>query len=89
MTNILILGPGLNFDAILQSDADKVLMLQAEEKSKQTVMLMPEYLVVCCWRNIKEVSLLLGQLNLAAPITDPHSPQSPGLLSCDQVYRSD
>ena len=24
--------------------------------------MMPEYLVVCCWRSIKEVSLLLGEL---------------------------
>ena len=26
------------------------------------VSMMPEYLMVCCWRSIKEVSLLLGEL---------------------------
>uniref|UniRef100_X2AWR9 tRNA (32-2'-O)-methyltransferase regulator THADA n=1 Tax=Capitella teleta TaxID=283909 RepID=X2AWR9_CAPTE len=39
----------------------------AEMLSK--VNAMPEYLIVCCWRSIKEVSLLLGFLCQAAPIS--------------------
>ena len=35
------------------------------------VHLMPEYLVVCAWRSIKEVSLLLGQLTSTVPVIDP------------------
>lgn len=35
------------------------------------VQLMPEYLVVCAWHTIKEVSLLLGQLTSTAPVIDP------------------
>ena len=49
------------------------------EESRQTVSLMPEYLVVCCWRSIKEVSLLLGELSQRVPITQP------GAVSQQQV----
>ncbi|KAL8624379.1 hypothetical protein ACOMHN_012779 [Nucella lapillus] len=70
-----ILGPGLKFDLGL--------MAQVEE-SRQTVARMPEYLVVCCWRSIKEVSLLLGHLCLHVPVTQP-SVGSPGLLSFHQM----
>ena len=55
-------GPGLKFDLGLMAEV---------EESRQTVALMPEYLVVCCWRSIKEVSLLLGQLCLTVPVTQP------------------
>ena len=37
-------------------------------KSHETVMLMPEYLVVCCWRSVKEISLILGQLTKDVPV---------------------
>ena len=57
--------------------------MEEVEESRQTVSLMPEYLVVCCWRSIKEVSLLLGQLSQCVPITQPAV--SPGLLSLQQV----
>jgi hypothetical protein len=50
----------------------------------ETVTLMPEYLVVCCWRNVKEVSLLLGQLTFEAPITAPDASVI-GLLTVQQV----
>ncbi|ESO02540.1 hypothetical protein HELRODRAFT_65399, partial [Helobdella robusta] len=33
------------------------------------VKLMPEYLVVCCWRSAKETSLLLGQITSHIPIS--------------------
>ncbi|ESO99953.1 hypothetical protein LOTGIDRAFT_112768, partial [Lottia gigantea] len=78
-----IRGPGLNFDAIAQTDEDRDLMLEAE-KSEKTVTLMPEYLVVCCWRSIKEVSLLLGEICLKVSIENEiHNEQ--GLLSFDQI----
>ena len=54
------------------------------EESRQTVSLMPEYLVVCCWRSIKEVSLLLGELSQRVPITQPGA-VSQGLFSLQQV----
>ena len=56
------------------------------EESRQTVSLMPEYLVVCCWRSIKEVSLLLGELSQRVPITQPGT-VSQGLFSLQQVRR--
>ncbi|XP_033733610.1 thyroid adenoma-associated protein homolog [Pecten maximus] len=71
---------GLDLDTLIDPDS-----LKDAERSKETVMLMPEYLVVCCWRNIKEVSLLLGQLNLATPISDPQRSDPGGLLTCDQI----
>jgi hypothetical protein len=67
-------GPGLKFDLGLMAEV---------EESRQTVSLMPEYLVVCCWRSIKEVSLLLGRLSLGVPITQPGKTQ--GLLTLAQV----
>ncbi|PVD25967.1 hypothetical protein C0Q70_13634 [Pomacea canaliculata] len=69
-----ILGPGLNFDVKIIAEVEDV---------QQTVSLMPEYLVVCSWRSIKEVSLLLGQLCLSLPVTQPGVNQ--GLLSLRQV----
>ncbi|WAR03297.1 THADA-like protein, partial [Mya arenaria] len=45
-------------------DADSV------ARSHETVMLMPEYLTVCCWRTVKEISLILGQLTSALPLQD-------------------
>ncbi|XP_048737624.2 thyroid adenoma-associated protein homolog isoform X2 [Ostrea edulis] len=53
------------------------------ERLVETVTLMPEYLVVCCWRNVKEVSLLLGQLTFEAPITTPDTSVI-GLLTVQQ-----
>ena len=41
------------------------------------VQLMPEYLVVCAWHSIKEVSLLLGQLTSTAPVIDPSGVSDP------------
>ena len=38
---------------------------------------MPEYLTVCAWRSIKEVSLLLGQLTSTAPVIDPSKVSDP------------
>ena len=34
----------------------------------QTERVTAQMLLVCCWRSMKEVSLLLGQLALAAPL---------------------
>ena len=38
------------------------------------VHLMPEYLVVCAWRSIKEVSLLLGLITSTAPVSEVTDP---------------
>ncbi|XP_013401424.1 thyroid adenoma-associated protein homolog [Lingula anatina] len=48
------------------------------------VKLMPEYLVVCCWRCVKEASLLLGQLTQTAPIKREEDAAG-GLLSFQQI----
>ena len=65
-------------------------VVQSEEKvsrSQEAVMLMPEYLVVCCWRSVKEISLILGQLtNDVAVSDDKHSVD--GLLTHQQVLES-
>lgn len=50
------------------------------------VGLMPEYLVVCCWRTTKEVSLLLGQTAVQAPVITPgEEEEAEGLISYQQV----
>ncbi len=72
-------GPGLAVDAVVP-DADHQALL---EDSVAKVTLMPEYLVVCCWRSIKEVSLLLGQLCQTAPLIGVGD--QAGLLSLSQV----
>ena len=73
---------------MVQSDVDKELLSGTEESIK-TVNLMPEYLVVCCWRSIKEVSLLLGQLTQTAPLVKAsgaeNGEESSGILSVKQV----
>ncbi|XP_064600963.1 tRNA (32-2'-O)-methyltransferase regulator THADA-like [Liolophura sinensis] len=50
------------------------------------VGLMPEYLVVCCWRTTKEVSLLLGQVAVQAPVIPPgEEEQTQGMISYQQI----
>lgn len=56
---------------------------ESTSKSRETVMLMPEYLIVCCWRSVKEISLLLGQLTACVPIVGTDAIH--GLLTYDQV----
>ena len=53
--------------------------IESVNKSNETVILMPEYLIVCCWRSVKEISLVLGQLTASSPIGEA------GLLSFQQV----
>ena len=51
---------------------------------------MPEYLVVCGWRSIKEVSLTLGSLCLQLPTKlIVKEEEDDGLLSLQQVILSD
>ena len=83
-------GPGLALDAVIESAEDKHLSAACED-SRLLVSAMPEYLIVCCWRSIKEVSLLLGQLTRTLPITEPHAGDnqySQGLLTMNQVWYS-
>ncbi|KAK3597815.1 hypothetical protein CHS0354_029374 [Potamilus streckersoni] len=81
-----IRGSGLDVISLLTEELDVQLMLDAEEvKGTQTVMLMPEYLVVCCWRSIKEISLLLGQISYDVPISDPERADMTGLIDCQQI----
>jgi len=50
------------------------------------VHLMPEHLVVCGWRCIKEVSLLLGQLTFTVPVLDTRDTEL-SLLNVLQVLK--
>ena len=43
----------------------------------------PQMILVCCWRSMKEVSLLMGLLASSAPVTVNDS--KPGLISPQQV----
>jgi len=78
-------GPVLNDDI---TDLEKIV------HSADDVHNMPEYLVVCSWRSIKEVSLLLGQLTSTLPVSDPSgkvddpSSSNSGLLTDDLVSQS-
>lgn len=63
-------------------------MLVLEEGTGMTEQI-PQYLVVCCWRSIKEVSLLLGHVTLSAPIkcSDEDDDEEQGaLLTFEQVH---
>jgi len=55
---------------------------QLEKTLSGGVHLMPEYLVVCAWRSIKEVSLLLGQLTSTVPVIDPDGEVSNEVTDC-------
>ncbi|KAL4224170.1 hypothetical protein ACF0H5_017623 [Mactra antiquata] len=57
--------------------------VDSSSDSLQTVTLMPEYLLVCCWRSVKEMSLLLGWLT--ANVTIATSVGSHGLLNYEQI----
>ena len=49
---------------------DDVKTSESASKSLESrVRLMPEYLVVCCWRSVKEASLLLGKICSQVPIS--------------------
>ena len=79
-----VIGPGLAMEGVVSDSSELDLLKESATK----VTLMPEYLVVCCWRCIKEVSLLLGQLSANTPIIDPSKPDKSqeGVLSIDEVY---
>ncbi|XP_035827600.1 thyroid adenoma-associated protein homolog isoform X2 [Aplysia californica] len=93
-----ILGPGLNVGGALPiaEDLSKDSLStpslpnleQSVELSRALVESMPEYLVVCCWRSIKEVSLTLGKMCLQIPVTlilEKEKEGSLSLLTLDQV----
>lgn len=83
--------------ALPEADCDLSFQVENDEASaagtaldlEEKVRLMPEYLVVCGWRSIKEVSLILGQLTSTVPLIgrddDHRSQNGVGLLSIQQV----
>ena len=61
-------------------------MSEAVQSSLAIVEAMPEYLVVCCWRSIKEVSLTLGRLCVQIPVSLIHTEVgNKSLLDLEQV----
>lgn len=64
--------------------------LGKSQKAESKVRLMPEFLVVCSWRSIKETSLILGQISSSVPISsddDDDSGNDLGLLSKDMIHK--
>lgn len=54
--------------------------VQANSELKTTSQMV----LLCAWRTVKEVSLLLGELTLAAPITYPRNPHN-GLITVENI----
>ena len=66
--------------------ADYAVSSQDLARSETRVSLMPEYLLVCCWRSIKEVSLLLAHVVSQAPISSNQADHElTGLINVEQV----
>ncbi|XP_029658037.1 thyroid adenoma-associated protein homolog [Octopus sinensis] len=82
-----IMGPGLNVGALVGCQGDQEALQNAISQSNELVTLMPEYLVVCCWRSIKEVSLLLGQIcqDISVGDGDVNLNDKPDLITVNQV----
>ena len=80
---------------VADDDVVNVEQLPSTSVDETRVHLMPEYLIVCAWRSIKEVSLLLGQLTSTVPVIDPcNEVNDPDIKvvqqgSSDQTERSD
>ncbi|XP_072171918.1 tRNA (32-2'-O)-methyltransferase regulator THADA-like [Diadema setosum] len=53
----------------------------------ETFHVTPQMILVCCWRSMKEVSLLLGELSLRAPLMPETSSEgsSEGIISNSQM----
>lgn len=82
--------PEADCDLSFQAESDEAPELSGTAVDlEEKVRLMPEYLVVCGWRSIKEVSLILGQLTSTVPLISPdddhRSLNGFGLLSIQQV----
>ncbi|GAA51996.1 thyroid adenoma-associated protein homolog [Clonorchis sinensis] len=82
-------GMGVTFDPI--EDLDPDVLSDASETRK-----FPEYLTVCCWRSVRELSLLLGVclpqiaglMPVHTPATSIKSPSASGpKLSDDQILK--
>jgi hypothetical protein len=60
--------------------------LEEDENSEEFDDFAPkaQILLVCCWRAMKEVSLLLGEITKRAPVKEKDG--SFGLLGFKQVY---
>ncbi|XP_074661192.1 tRNA (32-2'-O)-methyltransferase regulator THADA-like [Tubulanus polymorphus] len=66
-----------------RTDEDEHELLKDVKNSVEMVQKMPKYLIVCCWRSVKEVSLTLGQLCQVAPIKECLTDN--GLLTCEHI----
>lgn len=62
----------------------KVLSASSPTGSDSELRTTPQMVLLCAWRTVKEVSLLLGELTLLAPITYPRNPQN-GLITVDNI----
>ncbi|CAL1537329.1 unnamed protein product, partial [Lymnaea stagnalis] len=79
-------GDGNSFLKTAQNQEKKSLA-ESIKLSRALVESMPEYLIVCCWRSIKEVSLTLGKLCLQIPVGLISEVDHRSLLTLQQVHQ--
>lgn len=63
---------------------NKVMAIKGPGESDAELRTTPQMVLLCAWRTVKEVSLLLGELTLVAPITYPRNPQN-GLITVENI----
>lgn len=52
-------------------------------EDRHTRSVTPQMLLVCCWRTMKEISMLLGYIAQSLPLVEEHGKS--GLISAEQV----
>ncbi|KAH9519566.1 hypothetical protein Btru_003022 [Bulinus truncatus] len=79
-------GSTFDMSELLDNETKRQVVSESDVKNSQLLVeSMPEYLVVCCWRSIKEVSLTLGKLCLQIPVNLITENDKVTLLTFDQV----
>ena len=84
-------GPDTGNGNILDKEESDTLTGDVKRSDEvMTLQVTPQMVLVCCWRSMKEVSLLLGQLALDVPVCEVDDEAtggnvSPGLLTAGQV----
>ncbi|XP_062319840.1 thyroid adenoma-associated protein isoform X2 [Osmerus eperlanus] len=53
--------------------------------SRESYRVTAQMVLVCCWRSMKEVSMLLGQVCQSLPLLTPDTPPNQGLITEEQV----